>query len=127
MQAPEYVAAAARRYAETFSAGDRESWLGCLTEDVELIEPADALPRRGRAVFAGIFDAVESSGRRITLEPIRIIANGKWAAVHMSVRVLLPDARVMENSVIEIFEVSDDGHIERIRTFLDGPVSGAHP
>jgi len=118
MQAPEYVAAAARRYAETFSAGDRESWL---------IEPADALPRRGRAVFAGIFDAVESSGRRITLEPIRIIANGKWAAVHMSVRVLLPDARVMENSVIEIFEVSDDGHIERIRTFLDGPVSGAHP
>ncbi|MDR5777306.1 MULTISPECIES: nuclear transport factor 2 family protein [unclassified Caballeronia] len=126
MPTAEQVAQAARRYAETISAGDRDGWLAGFTEDAELVEPANSAPRQGRSVFAGIFDAIQASGRRIALRPIRSIVNGNEVAVHMDVRVFLADGRVVENSVIEIFGITDDGRIARLRTFLDS-TSGAAP
>ncbi|MDR5804847.1 nuclear transport factor 2 family protein [Caballeronia sp. LZ001] len=123
----EQVAEAAHRYAQTLSAGDREGWLKGFTDCVEVIEPADSAPRRGRSIFAGIFDDLRASGRRLALKPLRIIVNGNEAAVYMSVRIFQPDGNVVAKSVIEIFQVANDGRISRLRTYMDCHTGGSGP
>ncbi len=108
------------RYAATFSARDRAGWLAIFEEDVEVYEPADSPLRRGRAVFAKVFDEVLAAGIEVRLQPLRVIVNGNEAAVHMQVH-MVSGGTVTDTSVIEIFTVSDAGRIARFRAYLDLP------
>ena len=124
MPSKAHILATVERYANAFSARDRAGWLALFTEDVEVAEPADAPIRRGKEVFAQVFDAVYGAGMQVALKPLRVIVNGNEAAVHMQVHVTDGKAAT-ENSVIEIFTVAEDGRIARFRAFLDMPPPNA--
>ena len=111
---------AAAGYARLFAAGDREAWLGLFVENPEIIEPADAAPR-GREALEEAFANTVGAGLKVELTPHRIIANGNEAAMHMGIRVGLPDGTVIETSAIEIYTFTEDGRIARMRAFLDMP------
>ena len=117
MPSKEMIEAAARRYAQCFTAMDREGWLNNFVEEPELIEPADAPLRRGREHFAQSFDGVKAAGVKVVLTPLAIIVNGNEAAVHLKVEIG-SGQEIRESSVIEIYTVADDGRIARMRAFL---------
>ena len=117
MPTPDAMAAAVRDYARRFSAGDRAGWLGLFVDQPTIIEPADA-PPRGREALEQSFDGTVSAGLRVALTPLRVIANGRDAVMHMQVNLTFPDGRVTESSVIEIFSFADDGRIAAMRAFI---------
>ncbi|KTR81937.1 hypothetical protein NS277_15895 [Novosphingobium barchaimii] len=118
MLTSEQMTAAVHSYARLFSAQDRAGWLALFVDRPIIIEPADA-PLRGREALERAFDDIKAAGVHIALQPLRVIANGHDAAMHMKVRATLPDGSVHESSVIEIFTFADDGRIEVMRAFLD--------
>lgn len=121
MPTAEQMTAVAHDYARRFSAGDREGWLALFVEQPMIVEPADAAPR-GREALEQSFDGTKAAGVRVALKPLRVIANGQDAAMHMQVQATSPSGDVSETSVIEIFTFAEDGRIAAMRAFLDpGP------
>ncbi len=121
MPTVEQMTAVAHEYARRFTEGDREGWLALFVEQPTIVEPADAAPR-GREALEQSFDGTKAAGVRVQLKPLRVIANGHEAAMHMQVQATLPSGDVSETSVIEIFSFAQDGRIAAMRAFLDpGP------
>lgn len=109
---------------EAFGAGDGETFLGLLSEDVEwTIAGPDAVPyageRRGREGVAEFLQAIGGAVEMERFEPQEFIAQGdKVAVVGFERARVRSNGRAFDNPWVLLFTVRD-GKVARFRSYED--------
>ncbi len=119
MPDPDQIRATVQRYAEAFSANDKDGYLALFADDATLEDPVGGEVHRGRDAIAGFYDATRSMTPQITLlvtGPVRVA--GQEAAFPGEARPLLGDAE-MTVPVVDTIRVGEDGLITELRAYWD--------
>lgn len=127
MPDPEAIRALVDRYTSAFSAGDKDGYLACFTDDATLEDPVGAGVHRGKEAIAAFFDSTRELSSSIELRrtgPVRVAGNE--AGFPGEARPTMGDA-VMVVPVLDTMRVSDDGRISELRAFWDMADLGPAP
>lgn len=119
MPTPEEIRATVERYAEVFSAGDKEGYVGLFADDASLEDPVSAGVHTGREAISAFWDQTRQMTANIDLVitgPIRVAGNE--AAFPGEARPLLGDDRMMV-PIVDTLSFDDDGKITQLRAFWD--------
>src|SRR5438093_9811506 len=65
------ISATINRYQTTFSANDRDGWLGLWDDDGVLEDPVGSAPRRGRAGLEAFWDEIHASPSHGTVNMVQ--------------------------------------------------------
>ena len=119
MPAPEEIRATVQRYAEVFSAGDKEGYVGLFADDATLEDPVGAGVHQGTEAIRAFWDMTREMTPSIELAvtgPIRVAGNE--AAFPGEARPLLGEDRMML-PIVDTLAFDDDGKITQLRAFWD--------
>jgi steroid delta-isomerase len=106
-------------YLAAFTAGDREAWLGCFTEDAWIEDPVGTPRREGREAIGSFWDETHAVPDGVELRPLGIrVVIGAESAFTMQAR---PNLRgdVYALDIIDHMTFDDDGRITTMRAFFD--------
>ena len=119
MPAPEEIRATVQRYAEVFSAGDKDAYVGLFADDATLEDPVGGGVHQGTEAIRAFWDMTREMTPSIELTvtgPIRVAGNE--AAFPGEARPLLGEDRMMV-PIVDTLAFDDDGKITRLRAFWD--------
>jgi len=117
--APEEIRATVQRYAEVFSAGDKDAYVGLFADDATLEDPVGGGVHQGTEAIRAFWDMTREMTPSIELTvtgPIRVAGNE--AAFPGEARPLLGEDRMMV-PIVDTLAFDDDGKITRLRAFWD--------
>jgi steroid delta-isomerase len=115
----EQIRATVQRYAEAFSAGDKEGYCGLFADDATLEDPVGAGVHQGRAGIEAFWDTTREMTPTIELRitgPIRVAGNE--AAFPGEARPSLGDTPMVV-PIVDTLAFDDDGKITQLRAFWD--------
>jgi steroid delta-isomerase len=115
----EQIRATVQRYAEAFSAGDKEGYCGLFADDATLEDPVGAGVHQGRAAIEAFWDTTREMTPTIELRitgPIRVAGNE--AAFPGEARPSLGDTPMVV-PIVDTLAFDDDGKITQLRAFWD--------
>ena len=98
---------------------DRESFVSCFAEDVEMDSPVGFGVFRGRDDVALRFDEGHPATGHMTIEHEYLVVADSEAAVFVANCGEI-DGEPFVQSSIEIYTFDDSGHISRARAFVEG-------
>jgi steroid delta-isomerase len=113
------IRATVQRYAEVFSAGDKEAYVGLFADDATLEDPVGGEVHRGKDAINAFWDLTRQMTPTIELRitgPIRVAGNE--AAFPGEARPQLGDDPMMV-PVIDAIAFDDAGKITQLRAFWD--------
>jgi steroid delta-isomerase len=116
---PDEIRATVERYAEVFSAGDKEGYVGLFADDASLEDPVGAGVHSGREAISAFWDQTRQLTAHIELRitgPIRVAGNE--AAFPGEARPRLGDDPMMV-PIVDTLAFDDDGKITQLRAFWD--------
>jgi steroid delta-isomerase len=119
MPDPEQLRATVQRYAEVFSAGDKEGYVGLFAADATLEDPVDGGVHTGTDAINAFWDMTRQMTPTIELRitgPIRVAGNE--AAFPGEARPQLGDDQMMV-PIVDTLAFDDDGKITQLRAFWD--------
>ena len=106
------------RYQSTFSADDREGWLGLFADDAVLEDPVGSPVHEGRAALEAFWDTVHARTERGTVRMTQGPAVcGLEAAWAFELDVTLKGGRRSLVEIIDHGTFTEDGRIRSIRAF----------
>jgi len=117
--APEEIRATVQRYAEVFSAGDKDAYVGLFADDATLEDPVGGGVHQGTEAIRAFWDMTREMTPSIELTvtgPIRVAGNE--AAFPGEARPLLGEDRMMV-PIVDTLAFDDDGKITQLRAFWD--------
>ena len=115
----EEIRATVQRYAEVFSAGDKEGYVGLFADDATLEDPVGGGVHQGTEAIRAFWDMTREMTPSIELAvtgPIRVAGNE--AAFPGEARPLLGEDRMMV-PIVDTLAFDDDGKITQLRAFWD--------
>jgi steroid delta-isomerase len=115
----EQIRATVQRYAEVFSAGDKEGYVGLFADDATLEDPVGAGVHQGRAAIEAFWDMTREMTPTIELRitgPVRVAGNE--AAFPGEARPSLGDAPMVV-PIVDTLAFDDAGKITQLRAFWD--------
>lgn len=113
------IRATVQRYAEVFSAGDKEGYLALFADEATLEDPVGGEVHRGREAIAAFFDATRQMTPEIELTltgPVRVA--GSEAAFPGEARPTIGEDR-MVIPVVDVLAFDEAGKITQLRAFWD--------
>jgi steroid Delta-isomerase len=116
---PEEIRAIVQRYAESFSAGDKEGYVGLFADDATLEDPVGAGVHQGRDAIDAFWDTTRQMTPTIELVitgPVRVAGNE--AAFPGEARPKLGDDRMVV-PIVDTLAFDDEGKITQLRAFWD--------
>jgi steroid delta-isomerase len=116
---PDQIRATVQHYAEVFSAGDKEGYVGLFADDATLEDPVGAGVHTGTDAIGAFWDQTREMTAEIELRitgPIRVAGNE--AAFPGEARPKLGDAAMMV-PIVDTIAFDDDGKITQLRAFWD--------
>ena|SRR5947209_6466185 len=117
--AEDQVRATIERYQSTFSAGDREGWLGLFADDAAVEDPVGSPPREGRDDIAAFWDEVHRQADAITVSMVQGPAICGDEAAWAFETVVETGGQSVVISIIDVGSFGEDGRIRRLRAFWD--------
>lgn len=118
MPGPDDIRSALRAYAEAYSTGDREAFLGLFARDAVWHDPVGADPHIGHEGIGAFWDTTQSMADRITLDVDRIVVGGNEAMMVFRIVARVGDG-AMGFEAVETFEFGDDGRITLAKAYWD--------
>ena len=115
----EQIRAIVQRYAEVFSAGDKEAYVGLFAEGATLEDPVGGEVHRGLEAIGAFWDLTREMTPSIELTvtgPVRVA--GSEAAFPGEARPTIGEDR-MAIPVVDTLAFDDAGKITRLRAFWD--------
>ncbi len=106
-------------YFAAIRARDGAAWCATFEEEGELIDPADAAPRRGRQALAGFFAGFAALFAEMDFAPRAIHACGGSAAVCWEARCVAHSGAEARASGVDVFEFGASGRIRRVTGWWD--------
>jgi steroid delta-isomerase len=113
------IRATVQRYAEVFSAGDKDAYVGLFADDATLEDPVGGEVHQGTDAIRAFWDTTRQMTPEIELTitgPIRVA--GDNAAFPGEARPLLGEDKMMV-PVVDTLAFDDDGKITQLRAFWD--------
>jgi steroid Delta-isomerase len=116
---PEEIRATVERYAEVFSAGDKDGYLALFADDATVEDPVGGEVHRGKEALGAFWDTTRSMTPEIQLVvtgPVRVA--GQEAAFPGEARPVLGD-EAMAVPIVDTLRFGDDGLITELRAYWD--------
>jgi steroid delta-isomerase len=106
-------------YLASFTASDREQWLGCFADDAWIEDPVGTPRREGKDAIGAFWDETHGIPESIELRPLGLrIVIGNEATFTMQARPNL-GGDTFALDVIDHMTFGDDGRIATMRAFFD--------
>jgi steroid delta-isomerase len=106
-------------YVRTFTAGDRDAWLGCFTPDATMEDPVGTPVKHGRDEIGAFYDQSKGSADSVELrlgaDPV---VCGSQAAFVLDIIVNIGDSKLGLNA-IDVMTFDAEGSITSQRAFVD--------
>ncbi|MEW5757462.1 MAG: nuclear transport factor 2 family protein [Pseudomonadota bacterium] len=101
-------------YFAAIRARDRAAWCATFESDGELVDPADAAPRRGHDALATFFEGFAALFAVLDFVPHEIQVCGGSAAVCWKAHCVARNGAEARVSGIDVFEFAPGGRIRRV-------------
>ena len=118
MPTPDQVREAAENHAKLFSAADKEAWLSLYADDAEFTDPYPAPAAVGRAGLTEFWDRVHTMASDYSFDIRLLTVAGDRAAMAFTLSMTAGGDRY-EFDGVDVFEVGDDGRINRFTAYWD--------
>jgi hypothetical protein len=116
------VVATIERYAAALTASRTDEVAALFSPHGEVRDPVDSSPVRGREAIRSFFDGVVGMIDRLTTSgPVRVSADGRWAAAPMRADATVDGNRLRVDTV-DVFHFDDQGYIVAMHAHY-GPVN----
>ncbi len=104
-------------YFAAIRAMDADAWLSTLAADAVTHDPVGAPPNNGHAALRQFFEGIAGAFEKVRLFEDHVFVNGNEAAVKWTGRGVGKNGRSVTFEGIDVFEVNDEGKIQRLRGY----------
>lgn len=98
---------------------DLEAWLSCFAEDAVSYDPVGGPALTGHAALRQFFQGLAGAFTKVSLTEDHVFVSGNGAAVKFTGRGTGKNGREVVFEGIDVFEINEDGKIQRLWGYWD--------